>query len=350
MLGTLVAGRVSDRQRGAVSAWRRSGSRWRSATRPVRRQFGPAGGPETPLLDYPAHQRRLLPALATTYALHFAVAALQARYVAGGEDEREVEVMAAGLKSYASWHATRTLQDCRECCGGQGYLSINRIAALKDDADVFTTFEGDNTVLMQLVAKGLLTAFKQQFAGGRFTGMLRHVARRAATAVLEKNPIVTRLTDADHLRDGEFHAAAFRYREGRLLQTAAQRMRKRLSAGIDGQRAATEVQEHLLALAHAHVERVVFDAFAAGVQACADERLRPWLGRLCDLYALSRLAADMAWFVEDGYVESWKARAIRREVEQLSAEVRAAAVELVDGFGIPDACLAAPIAFGEALT
>jgi acyl-CoA oxidase len=86
------------------------------------------------------------------------------------------------------------------------------------------------------------------------------------------------------------------------------------------------------------------------VLACADEGLRGWLGRLCDLFALSRLAADMAWFVEDGYVESWKARAIRREVEQLSAEVRTAAVELVDGFGIPDACLAAPIAFGEALT
>lgn len=348
MLGTLVAGRVSIAS-AAVSV-AKVGLTVAIRYAAVRRQFGAEGAPETTILDYPAHQRRLLPALATTYALHFAAAALQARYVAGGEDTREVEVMAAGLKSYASWHATRTLQDCRECCGGQGYLSINRIAVLKDDADVFTTFEGDNTVLMQLVAKGLLTAFKQQFAGARFTGMLRHVARRAATVMLEKNPIVTRLTDADHLRDGEFHAAAFRYREERLLQTAAQRMRKRLSAGIDGQRAATEVQEHLLALAHAHVERVVYEAFAAGVLACADEGLRGWLGRLCDLFALSRLAADMAWFVEDGYVESWKARAIRREVEQLSAEVRTAAVELVDGFGIPDACLAAPIAFGEALT
>jgi acyl-CoA oxidase len=348
MLGTLVAGRVSIA--GAAVSVAKVGLAVAIRYAAVRRQFGPPEAPETTILDYPAHQSRLLPALATTYALHFAVQALQARYTRGGDDGREVEALAAGLKAYASWHATSTLQDCRECCGGQGYLSINRIAVLKDDSDVFTTFEGDNTVLMQLVAKGLLTAFKQQFAGARFTGMLRHVARRAATVVLEKNPIVTRMTDAEHLRDREFHGAAFRYREERLLQTVAQRMRKRLSAGLDGHHAAMAVQEHLLALAHAHVERVVFEAFAAGVRGCPDAGLQGWLERLCDLYALSRLAADMGWFVEDGYVEPWKARAIRKEVERLCVEVRAGAVDLVNAFGIPDTCLAAPIAFGEALT
>lgn len=347
MLGTLVGGRVSIA--GAAVSAAKVGLAVAIRYAAVRRQFGPPHAAETTILDYPAHQRRLLPALAGTYALHFAAAQLQVRYAAGGADTREIEAMAAGLKAYASWHATRTLQDCRECCGGQGYLSINRIAVLKDDVDVFTTFEGDNTVLLQLVAKGLLTEYKQQFAGSRFTGLLRHVARRAATAVLEKNPIVTRLTDAGHLRDRGFHAAAFRYREERLLQTVAQRMRKRLAAGLDGHHAVMAVQEHLLALAHAHVERQVFDAFAAGVLACTDAGLRGWLERLCDLYALSRLAADMAWFVEDGYVEPWKARAIRKEVERLCGEVRAAAVDLVDAFGIPDSCLAAPIAFGEAL-
>lgn len=348
MLGTLVAGRVSIAAASVSVAKVGLAVAIRYAA--VRRQFGPPGGPETTILDYPAHQRRLLPALAATYALHFAVAALRDRYAAGDGDAREIEAMAAGLKAYASWHTTRTLQDCRECCGGQGYLAVNRIAGLMADSDVFTTFEGDNTVLMQLVARGLLTAYQRQFADGRFTGLLRHVVRRAAAAVLEKNPIVTRLTDEAHLRDLEFHAAAFRYREQRLLQTAAQRMRRRMADGVDGQRAAVEVQEHLLALAHAHVEAVVLAAFSAAVEACEDAALRPWLGRLCDLWALSRLAADMAWFVEDGYVEPWKARAIREQVERLCGELRGGAVDLVDAFAIPDACLAAPIAFGEGLT
>ena len=39
----------------------------------------------------------------------------------------EVEALAAGLKAYATWHTTRTLQAAREACGGQGYLVANRL-------------------------------------------------------------------------------------------------------------------------------------------------------------------------------------------------------------------------------
>ena len=52
---------------------------------------------------------------------------------------------------------------CREACGGAGYLPENRLPQLKADTDVFTTFEGDNTVLLQLVAKGLLTGYRDAF-------------------------------------------------------------------------------------------------------------------------------------------------------------------------------------------
>ena len=58
------------------------------------------------------------------------------------------------MKATASWHATDTIQACRECCGGAGYMAVNRFAALKADTDIFTTFEGDNTVLMMLLAEG----------------------------------------------------------------------------------------------------------------------------------------------------------------------------------------------------
>ncbi len=346
MLGTLVAGRVSIAS-AAVSV-AKVGMTIAIRYASIRRQFGPAGAPETPILDYPTHQRRLLPALATTYALHFAAQALQAAYVAAKPGDREVESFAAGLKAYASWHTTRTLQDCRECCGAQGYLAINRLPALLADADIFTTFEGDNTVLLQLVARSLLTSFHRQFADNRFIGVVRHLVRQAATVLLEKNPVVTRMTDADHLRDREFQLAAFRYREQRLLQTAAQRMKKQIDAGVDGHHAVMAVQVHLVALAHAHIERVVLEAFDAGVRACPDPALATWLDRLCDLYTLSRLAADMGWFVEDGYVDSWKARAVRRQVEALCEEVKDAVLDLVDAFAIPDACLA-PIAFAEGL-
>jgi acyl-CoA oxidase len=40
----------------------------------------------------------------------------------------------------------------------------------------------------------------------------------------------------------------------------------------------------------------------------------------------------------------FKSRAVSRQVDQLCREVRDESVQLVDSFGIPDSCLAAPIA------
>ncbi|MFN9909041.1 MAG: acyl-CoA dehydrogenase family protein, partial [bacterium] len=130
-----------------------------------RKQFGPEGASEIPILNYRTHQRRLMPLLANAYALHFSLQYLTQRFVnRSEEDMQEIEALAAGLKSFATWNTTDTLQECREACGGKGYLSENRIERLKNDTDIYTTFEGDNTVLLQLVAKSRLTEFKQEFS------------------------------------------------------------------------------------------------------------------------------------------------------------------------------------------
>ena len=159
-----------------------------------------------------------MPLLANAYALHFALRYLTNRFISRKEEEmQEIEALAAGLKSFTTWNATASLQECRECCGGKGYLSENRIGALKNDTEIFTTFEGDNTVLMQLVAKSRLTEFRHEFGHMSLLGMLNYVAGQAKTSVSEKNPITVRSTDEKHLLDPEFHLSAFRYRERDIL-------------------------------------------------------------------------------------------------------------------------------------
>lgn len=347
MLGTLVGGRVSVALASLSAAKSALCIAVRYAER--RRQFGAPGESETLLLDYPAHQRRLLPRLAATYALHFALHELAARFVAAQANEEErriVEGQAAGLKTAASWHAADTIQACREACGGQGYLAANRFAALKADSDVFTTFEGDNTVLLQLVAKGLLSEYRKQFGDMDFVDLMRYVASRAGTAVRELNPFITRMTGPEHLRDPEFHLAALRWREEHLLESVARRLRKRLGAGIEPTQAMRECQTHLLAAARAHVERTVVERATAAVAAIAGPPaglgtvLRPLLA----LHALARLEADAGWLLEHGVLEAGKARAIRKQIDALCLELRPAARGLIDAFAIPDALLAAPIA------
>ncbi len=191
MLGALIQGRVCISGASVSAAKTALTIAVRYGLR--RTQFGPPDEPEVALLEYRTHQRRLMPLLAKTYALHFAQAELlesfHERQTTGEPREREqrrLESLAAGLKATSRWHATETIQTARECCGGAGYLSVNRFAALKADTEVFTTFEGDNTVLMMLVARGLLTDFRDHFGELNPRELVVHVAEQAVETVVER--------------------------------------------------------------------------------------------------------------------------------------------------------------------
>jgi acyl-CoA oxidase len=163
----------------------------------------------------------------------------------------------------------------------------NRIGELRADTDIFTTFEGANPVLWQLVAKGLLTDFREQFEELRIWAAVRHLTARAGTAVAELNPVITRRTDVDHLRDPEFHASALRFREARLLHSAANRLRALIKDGRDSFDAVNEVQDHLVKLAEAHAERIVLESFQARIARAPNEPVRAAMVNLCAIYALS---------------------------------------------------------------
>lgn len=132
-----------------------------------RRAFSPApGAPEARLLDYSSHRRRLMLPLATTVVYSLAAGALKDEWNGHAELRdaagrrvgvtKRLHVLSAGAKALCSWHARDALQECREACGGQGYKSDNRIAAVRATHDISCTFEGDNLVLMHTVAKALL--------------------------------------------------------------------------------------------------------------------------------------------------------------------------------------------------
>lgn len=346
MIGTLVAGRIGV----ATSALSAAKSGLTIAIRYAaqRRQFGNPDEPEILLLDYQTHQRRLLPLVADAYALDFALKYLVQRFVTRTDDDlREVETLAAGLKAFSTWNTTRTLQIGREACGAQGYMAVNRFAALKADTDIFTTFEGDNTVLMQLVAKSCLATFKQQFSDAKLLGLVRYITNQASQTVAAYNPLVSRNTDVAHLHDSEFHLTAFRYREQRLVTALARRLRARLERGMDAQAAMIECQDHLVNLAQAYVERVILEQFVAGVASVAEPTLAAVLKKLCDLYALWHLEQHKGWYLEAGYFDGTKTKAVRRQIDALCADLRPEAVALVDAFAIPDQCLAAPIALQQ---
>jgi acyl-CoA oxidase len=338
MLGTLVGGRIGIPRSGLVAS--KTGLAIAIQYGDQRKQFGPEGGTEVPILNYKTHQRRLMPLLANAYALHFSLQYLTERFLNRKEEEmQEIEALAAGLKAIATWNATKTLQECRECCGGKGYLSENRIDDLKNDTEIYTTFEGDNTVLLQLVAKSRLTEFKQEFSNINVFGILNYVADQAKTSIQEKNPFIIRNTDEEHLLDPEFHKNAFEYRERSVLTSAAKRLKNFIDEGMDSFDAFNLCQPHLVEVGFAYVERVVLEQFIAAVETVKDNDCKTTLAKLCSLFALTQIEKNKGWYLENGYMEGVKTKAIRKLVDKLCSDVREDAVPLVESFAIPASCL-----------
>ena len=365
MLGTLVQGRVCVGGAGINAAKVALTIATRYADR--RRQFeATSQDEEERLLDYGMHQRRLFPLIAENYALHFAqeVVAGQLHDVFSGlttdeQARRMLEARAAGTKALGTWHATRAIQECREACGGAGYLSENRFTALKADTDVFTTFEGDNHVLLQLVAKGLLTDYSSEFEDMDQFAMVRFVAGVAVETVVERTAvhklfqsIRDLLPGGDEwdqeagLLDPHYQLAMLRFREEHMLGGVARRLKRGIDGGMNPGAVFSRVQDHVIATARAHTERLILEAFVAKVASVPDGDTKAALNLLCDLYALTTIEADRAWFMEHGRLSSARSKAISREVSGLCRKIRPIAVDLVNGFGVPDAMLRSPELLG----
>ncbi|QBS45260.1 acyl-CoA dehydrogenase [Nocardia sp. CS682] len=353
-LGTLVRGRVSVG--GAAAAGTRVALSIALRYALKRRQFSdPDSGQETVLLDYRSHQRRLLPLVAKTYALAFAQNDLVRRMhlVQTGQDlnpssQRALEKRAAGLKVAQTRHATRAIQECREACGGAGYLTENRLVGLKADTDVFTTFEGDNVVLTQLVAKELLTAYSDEVRDLDALGWVKFAATMAGDEVRKVTGVrqlIQRLRDGsnDSIDDGDLARRAvqlqlFADREEYLVRTAGHRLRARAKDTTPFE-AFNNAQDHILAAGTAHIDRLVLEAFIEGIEDIQDPDARALAETVCDLFVYSTLEENQAWYIMHRFMSVERAKAVRRGVNELVDRLRPEALTLVEGMGVPESML-----------
>ena len=359
MLGTLVRGRVSVG--GSASAAAEVALTIAGKYALTRRQFGPSPDSEVLLMDYRTHQRRLLPLIARSYAYRFAQNQLVARMhrlqstdTPDEHEQRELETRAAGLKAVQTWHAIRAIQECREACGGAGYLTENRLVLLRRDVDVFATFEGDNHVLLQLLAKDLLTKYAKEVSGLDPVGLAKFAADSFVDTVRERTTagqLIQRLIDArpgkgddDDLQDIGTHLNMFEDREQHVLETVARRMRRAAKAEQDEAfRIFNNAQDHLIRAAQAHIDRVVLEAFTAGIARCEEEEAAALLRDVCALYALSTIEEDLAWFMGHNRLSPSRAKEITQLVNAQCEKLRPHTDPLVEGFGVAWGALKIPI-------
>ncbi|AUZ34762.1 acyl-CoA dehydrogenase [Arthrobacter sp. PGP41] len=363
MLGTLVQGRVSL-DGAAVAASRVAlTAAIRYATE--RRQFNASSHTdEEVLLDYQRHQRRLFTRLATTYAAGFAHEQLLAKFddVFSGAhdtdaDRQDLETLAAALKALSTWHALDTLQECREACGGAGFLIENRFASLRADLDVYATFEGDNTVLLQLVAKRLLADYAKEFRNVDFGVLARYVVGQATGAAIHRTglrQVAQFMADTGSVQKA---AIALRDEEGQraLLTDRVQTMVAEAAAALKGSNRLSQEkgaalfnrhQNELIDAAQAHAELLQWEAFTDALREVEDPGTKTVLTWLRDLFGLSLIEKNLSWYLMNGRLSMQRARTVGEYINRLLVKIRPHALDLVDAFGYSGDHVRAAIATG----
>ena len=363
MLGTLVQGRVS--LDGAAVAASKVALTAAIQYATERRQFNASSHTdEEVLLDYQRHQKRLFTRLATTYAAGFAHEQLLQKFddVFSGahdtdEDRQDLETLAAALKPLSTWHALDTLQECREACGGAGFLIENRFASLRADLDVYATFEGDNTVLLQLVAKRLLADYAKEFRSVDFGVLARYVVGQATGAAIHRTglrQVAQFVADSGSVQKA---AIALRDEEGQraLLTDRVQTMVAEAATALKGtgrlsqEKGAALFNRHqneLIDAAQAHAELLQWEAFTEALGDVADPGTRTILTWLRDLFGLSLIEKNLSWYLMNGRLSMQRGRTVGEYINRLLVKIRPHALDLVDAFGYGEDHVRAAIATG----
>jgi acyl-CoA oxidase len=363
MLGTLVQGRVS--LDGAAVAASKVALKAAIQYATERRQFNASSHTdEEVLLDYQRHQRRLFTRLATTYAAGFAHEQLLQKFddVFSGahdtdEDRQDLETLAAALKPLSTWHALDTLQECREACGGAGFLIENRFASLRADLDVYVTFEGDNTVLLQLVAKRLLADYAREFRSVDFGVLARYVVGQATGAAIHRTGL--RQVAQFVADNGSVQKAAIALRDEEsqraLLTDRVQTMVAEAGAALKGSNRLSHEkgaalfnrhQNELIDAAQAHAELLQWEAFTDALRDVTDPGTRTVLTWLRDLFGLSLIEKNLSWYLMNGRLSMQRGRTVGEYINRLLVKIRPHALDLVDAFGYGDDHVRAAIATG----
>ena len=316
-----------------------------------RQQFPGPDGEEKTLLDYQRHQRRLLPLIARTYAQAFTHQELlqQFHVVFTGENDtddtrQDLETVAAAAKALSTWYALDTIQEAREACGGQGFMAEHRLTGLRADLDIYATFEGDNNVLLQLVAKRLLGDYAKAFKSPDFGTLAQYVAGQVGEIAVNRGGLRglaqtvidfgSTARSVGFVKDEEHQHQLLTDRVHTMVANLANKLKH---AGPKDPIKQAELfnrhQNDLIKAAYAHGELIMWEAFTSGIKTVADEDSRRVLTWLRDLYGFTVLEENLAWYLINGRLSAHRAEAITDYIDgRLLPRLRPYAKDLVDGF------------------
>lgn len=318
----------------------------------VRRQFrlpdlGVESISETQVLDYTMVQQRLFPLLATSYALHFTGQSMIDLYNnrnAGKKDRpqqlypdrdllADLHATSCALKAYASTTAGEGLETCRRACGGHGYSSFSGLGTKYADYLPTLTWEGDNYMLTQQVARYFIKVARRVL---NQKDIVPSNVENDTVAVIARFRNVDKSERSFNLLDeDEDVVAAFAQRTAYFAYDLLNDLDVK---GKSWNSSLTKMWK----LSTAHAQYITVKTFHAVLSTCVSKsmlsaRTHNVIHQLFRLHSLHILERESVDFMESGVCTIQQVRLVREKINsEIFASIRPHAIALVDAWKFPD--------------
>ncbi|XP_015922377.1 peroxisomal acyl-coenzyme A oxidase 3 [Parasteatoda tepidariorum] len=315
----------------------------------VRRQFGPTPNDEVPVLEYQVQQWRLLPYVAATYVCyHFArdfyqdfidyfVESLFGRSTAEMADKKVyIHALSCCGKAVAGWLARDAIQECREACGGHGYLKAAGFGRLRDNNDANCTYEGDNNVILQQTSNYLLNLLKKSNAGESLPTCLKDIAfLNNMQQILKRKYSPSSPSAAIELSE---IIEMYEWLVCHLLRKSSVKYQSEFENSKNAFTARCNSQVyHAHTLAIAYFQLVALKRFSTLIDNQTNASIKAVLMRMGKLYGLWTVDKYLGLLYAGGYISGNLADSVIKEnIINLCGELKDEAVTLVDVIAPPD--------------
>jgi acyl-CoA oxidase len=322
----------------------------------IRRQFSATPGkPETKILDYTYHQRRLMPRLAYSYAMRAGTEILfdvywqtQDRLEAAATssnkadledallDIKEVFALSAGLKASCTWGTAQIIEECRQACGGHGYSGYNGFGQGYADWVVQCTWEGDNNVLMLSTGRALIQSCLNARNGKNIGSAVSYLGRYKELENVQLN--------GRDIRDPAVIVEAWESVTARAINHAADAyVNLTKEKGLNQTQAFEELSQHRFEIARLHTRLFLIKSFYDKIRKSADPALKDVLYEVATLFGLWSIECDDTVFLRFNYMAASDLDAVTSHVNEYCLRVRKNAIGLTDAFNLSDFYINSPI-------
>ena len=305
--------------------------------------------PEVKIIDYKIQQYRLFKQLAYAYGLRFTgrwmieqLSALEGKSVGiikNTEILKELAATSAGLKSVTSIMAINGIEDCRKCCGGNGYLLNSGIGAMACDYLWQITAEGDFIILALLTGKHLIKSVGKLMGGNQLSGVLEYLNPIAKSDfnLVNHRPVPPK-NESDFACLKYLHSY-FNYRALERVYNVTSEVNKLMKTGMKFDDAVNELSNEVLKAVQSHCLLLIYSNFHNKVKEMTDPSVQKVIHKLCIVFACCNFL-DENW---GDLIQGNTYRLIRTTVYNVMAEIRPDCVPLVDAFDFPDSVIKSTI-------